>query len=81
MNVRVRLFASLADLAGVGSEVVEVEPGTSVAGLWRALAARHARLAEVRARPRAACDLVYADWDRSLDGTAEVAFLPPVSGG
>jgi molybdopterin converting factor small subunit len=32
-------------------------------------------------KPAAACDGIYAGWDRILDGVAEVAFLPPVSGG
>lgn len=81
MRVRVLFFASLKDRTGVAVEEVEVPPGCDVAGLWKALAGRHPRLGEPGLKPAAACDGTYAGWDRSLDGVAEVAFLPPVSGG
>ena len=81
MNVRVRFFASLAERVGTDVESIEVPPGTDVAGLWNALASRHPGIGDLRWRPLAACDLVYAEWDRRLDGVDEVAFLPPVSGG
>jgi len=78
--LRVRYFASLADGAGCGGEEFEVPAGADVAALWRLVVARHPDLARA-ARPLAACDLAWAPWDRGLDGVAEVAFLPPVSGG
>ncbi len=81
MKVVVRYFASLAERTGTREEPVEVAPGTTVAELWSALAARHASLGGLSYRPMAACDAEQARWDRPLDGVAEVAFLPPVSGG
>lgn len=81
MAIEVRYFASLTERAGTLRESVEIEPSASVADLWGVLVVRHPRLAEVTVRPLAACDLVYASWDRSLHGVHEVAFLPPVSGG
>jgi len=79
--VRVLYFASLKDRAGASEETIEVPETLDVAALWAALQERHPRLREVTTRPLAACDLTYAGWDRSLSGVAEVAFLPPVSGG
>lgn len=81
MTVRVLYFASLADRAGVRDETIEIAEPTDVAALWDLVRARHPRLAEVTHRPAAACDREYAEWTRGLEGVAEVAFLPPVSGG
>ena len=81
MVVEVRFFASLVDRVGAPSEIVELDPETDVTGLWKTLVERHPRLGELDYRPLAACDMVYADWDRKLEGVREVAFLPPVSGG
>ena len=81
MNVQVLYFASLADRAGLRTETIELEAPTDVAGLWAIVGRRHPALAELPVKPAAACDRVYASWDRSLEGVKEVAFLPPVSGG
>ena len=81
MKLTVRYFASLADLAGTRQETIETEPGTDVATLWSALGRRHPRLAALSFRPMVTRDMEYADWSDDLDGAAEVAFLPPVSGG
>ena len=81
MTLRVLYFASLAERAGTGEETVDVPPGADVAALWEMLVARHPRLTDLLARPAVACDMDYAGWDRRLDGVAEVAFLPAVSGG
>jgi len=81
LTLRVLYFASLRDRAGRREETIDVPPGTRVLELWELLVARHPPLREVTVRPMAACDLAYAPWDLVLDGVAEVAFLPPVSGG
>ena len=81
MTVRVLYFASLKDYAGAAEETIEIAETENVAALWAALQRKHPRLASLRFRPLAACDLNYASWDRSLLGVSEVAFLPPVSGG
>jgi molybdopterin converting factor small subunit len=77
----VLFFAALVETVGCSRLELEVEPGATVEQVWRRLAERHPRLAELSYRPLVACDLEYADWDRVLDGVAELAFLPPVSGG
>ena len=81
MIVRVRLFATLADLAGAQELEIDVDAEATVETLWGALGERHPGLAELDYRPMAACDLEYVDWAQSLSGVKEVAFLPPVSGG
>ena len=81
MIVRILYFASLKDRAGASEETIDVPESSDVAALWSHLQERHPRLREVTTRPLAACDMVYAAWDRPLSGVLEVAFLPPVSGG
>jgi molybdopterin synthase sulfur carrier subunit len=81
MTIQLRYFASLAERAGCKTESVEVQEGSDVAQLWRMLEQRHPALAGIGFRPLVACDQSYADWDRSLVGIREVAFLPPLSGG
>ena len=80
-TIEVRYFASLVERAGGARETVHVDPGTTVDALWTRLRRAHPALDGLSFRPLVACDLEYADWDRSLDGVDEVAFLPPVSGG
>lgn len=81
MKVTVRFFASLVELAGTAEETVEVAESAAVEQLWASLVERHPRLGGMGYRPLVACDRSYADWDAPLAGVAEVAFLPPVSGG
>ena len=81
MQVEVRFFAALVDRVGERSLRIDVEPTTTTGQLWRRLQEAHPALADLSYRPMVACDLEYADWERSLDGVREVAFLPPVSGG
>ena len=81
MTVGVRLFASLADRAGVKETTVEIDPGSDVEALWEALCRLHPALGGLGYRPMVACDQAYAAWTDPIDGVSEVAFLPPVSGG
>ena len=81
MKVDVRFFASLADATGTARASVEMPDGADVNALWGTLVERYPPLATTSFKPLVACDMEYAGWDASLDGIAEVAFLPPVSGG
>ena len=78
MSVTVLYFASLRDAAGVESEVLP-QP-SSLAALYEELRARHA-LPLPRERLRVAVDGAFCDWDVQLREGAEIAFIPPVSGG
>ena len=81
MMIEVRFFASLVDVTGVSGDRVELPAGSDVSALWGALIERYPALETTRIRPLVACDMEYSAWNTSLDGTREVAFLPPLSGG
>jgi molybdopterin converting factor subunit 1 len=81
LRIRILFFASLKERAGTAEEVVDLPDGADVAAAWNEAISRHPALREVRTRPAAACDMTYASWDTSLEGVAELAFLPAVSGG
>lgn len=81
MQVEILYFASLVELTGRSSETLEIDDGADVRAVWTALVERHPGLADLAYRPLVACDMSYADWETSLRGVREIAFLPPVSGG
>ncbi len=81
-GVRVLLFGPLRDLAGWRERVVEPAPATLCA-LKAVLAAEDAALGAALGGPgvKAAIDKTIAPGDPALAPGAEVAFLPPMSGG
>lgn len=80
MPVTVLYFAAARDAAGTASERLDPAPAT-VAALRARAAALHPGLAALLPRCRVAVDRTFAgDGDAIPDG-AEVAILPPVSGG
>jgi molybdopterin converting factor subunit 1 len=81
MTFEVRLFARAKDLAGADSVRVELPPGATVADLRRRLAAEHPGLAGLLGRCAIAVNDEFADDSLTLPSAAEVAVLPPVSGG
>ena len=81
-SLRVRLFASLRELAGSSEVEVEVPPGATAGGLIDALAARYGdRFAEVARAGSVVVDGERAGPDDPIPAAGEVAVLPPVSGG
>ena len=81
MTVHVLLFARAKDLAGRSSVSLELPDGETVAGLRRALAEAYPRLAEFQARCAVAVGGELVGDETGLSEGAEVALLPPVSGG
>lgn len=79
MRIDVRYFASLRETAGVSVERIETA-ATDLVSLYAELQARHGFTLPAE-RLRAAIDGAFARWDTPLRDGAEVAFLPPVSGG
>jgi sulfur-carrier protein len=79
MRVEVLYFASLRDAAGRTAETVETE-APDVGALYAELAARHG-FGFAPSALRAAMDGAFVRWDAPLRPGAEVAYLPPVSGG
>ena len=78
MSVTVLYFASLRDAAGVASE--QVPRPESLRALYRELQGRHG-LALAPERLRVAIDGAFCPWDAPVPEGAEIAFIPPVSGG
>ncbi len=81
MTVEIRLFARARDLAGRETIPLEVAPGTTVGELRRALARAHPELAALLERCALAVNQDFAVDSAALPDRAEVAVLPPVSGG
>jgi sulfur-carrier protein len=81
MIVHIRLFARARDLAGTDHIEIDLVEGTTVAELRRRLAAEYPALAGLLERSAIAMDNAFADDLRVLSANAEVALLPPVSGG
>ena len=81
MRLRILAFASASDALGAAESFFELAPGSSVDDLKRALLARHPALAALLPRLAVAVDGEFAGGDRELSEGAEVALLPPVSGG
>src|SRR5512143_3452757 len=80
MPIEVLYFAGARDAAGTARETLAEAPAT-VGALRRALAEAHPPLARVLARSRVAVDQEFAADDAPLRDGAEVAIVPPVSGG
>ena len=81
MTFHVRLFARARDLAGADVLALDLPTGATVADLRRALAAAHPSLAPLVERSAVAINADFADIEQVLPPGAEIALLPPVSGG
>ena len=81
MRVRVRFFAGTRDAVGRPQLDVEVPDAARVKDLWAALARDHPRLARYGGHALLAVDGAFAGPEAPLREGAEVAVMPPVSGG
>jgi len=81
MIIHVRLFARARDLARTDLIETELAEDATVADLRRRLAADYPELAGLLERSAIAVANDFADDSRVLPANAEVALLPPVSGG
>jgi molybdopterin synthase catalytic subunit len=81
MNVRVRLFAGTRDAVGAPSVEIEVPEGALVDDAITLLCARHPRLAAYRPHALVALDGAFVAGSAPLRAGAELALMPPVSGG
>ncbi|HEY2415553.1 MAG TPA: MoaD/ThiS family protein [Pirellulaceae bacterium] len=76
-----KLFAVARQRAGISTIEVEV-PSTATAGQLRAaLAEQFPPLKDILPHSRLAVSNEYADDSVAISGTAEIALIPPVSGG
>jgi molybdopterin synthase catalytic subunit len=78
---RVLLFARARDLAGGSAITVTLPAGATVEDVRRALAVRCPGLAEWLPRCAIGVNGEYADDSTAIAPGAEIAVLPPVSGG
>jgi molybdopterin converting factor small subunit len=81
MKVIVRLFARARDLAGSDSVTVELPAASTVGDLRDRLGETHAGLKNLLKHSALAVNNEYAGDSLPLPLDAEVALLPPVSGG
>jgi sulfur-carrier protein len=77
-TVTVLYFASLRDAVGIESEAIE--HAGDLRALYLVLQARHGFVLPAE-RLRVAMNGAFARWDDVPGEGAEVAFIPPVSGG
>jgi molybdopterin converting factor subunit 1 len=80
-TVRVRLFARARDLAGADVLEVALPPGATVADLRARLAADCPALRPLLPRAAVAVNEDFADDAAAVAPGADVALIPPVSGG
>jgi molybdopterin converting factor subunit 1 len=79
--MKIRLFARARDLAGADTLEVDLPAGATVGELRRRLAGRHPALTRLLEHCAFAVNNEFVDDSRALSPTAEIALLPPVSGG
>ena len=80
-TIRVRVFAAARELAGREAISVQLPGGANVGGLRGAMVGRCPQLCALVKRSLIAIDAEYAAENRVVPPTADVACIPPVSGG
>jgi molybdopterin converting factor subunit 1 len=81
MKVTIHLFARARDLAGAGQVIVELPDQATVGDLRERLACTVPALALLLERSAVAVNDEFVGDDQPLSEVAEIALLPPVSGG
>lgn len=74
-------FAAARERVGLPRESLELPPGARVADVLRLLASRHPSLAPLLPHLRVAVNQEFSDMDAEVPPGAELALIPPVSGG
>ncbi len=81
MKIRVKLFAAVREAAGHPELDIELPQGADVAQLRRELADRLPEMADLIGRAMVALDNQYATDTTIITPDADLALIPPVSGG
>lgn len=81
MKVRVRLFGALAERAGRGEEVLDLNDGATAGHVVGAIRDRHPETTGLLSQVSVAVNLEVVTGDHPLADDDEVALLPPVAGG
>jgi len=78
MQISVKYFASLRELMGEASSVIDIEESVSVSDLWQSLTkSKNIEFDNVMM----AVNMEYVKSEHQLKTGDEVAFFPPVTGG
>ena len=78
MQISIKYFASLRELMGEASSVVDIEESVSVSDLWQSLTeSKNIEFDNVMM----AVNMEYVKSEHQLKAGDEVAFFPPVTGG
>ena len=78
MQVSVKYFASLRELMGEASSVIDIEESASVSELWQSIIeSKNIEFDNVMM----AVNMEYVKSEHQLKSGDEVAFFPPVTGG
>lgn len=80
-QVTVRYWAAAREAAGVDSETLTVEPGSTLAGIVQLAVSSHPRLARIAAVATFLIDGRAAGRDAEVGSGATVEVLPPFAGG
>jgi len=81
MKARVRLFAVARQLAGVDTIDVDLPRGATVSDLRDAIQSQFPDLAHLMRHTAFAVNTDYAQDETEIPDDAEIACIPPVSGG
>ena len=81
MNVRIRLFAVAKQLVGASSIDISLSDGGTVGDLRRAMCEQYPQLNPLAPHILFAVGSNYADDSTTIPPDADVACIPPVSGG
>lgn len=81
MKIRIKLFAVAQQLAGQAEVEIELNEGADIAALRNALLAAYPQMKNIAAQLTFAVDTEYAKDSTPITADAEVAVIPPVSGG
>jgi len=81
MKIVVKLFAGARELAGKEEVLLDLPTGATIGQLREQLIADHAELGPLLCQAMFAIDAEYCDNETLVPETAEIACIPPVSGG
>ena len=81
MNVVVRLFARSRDLVGEAVIQIELPSGATIGDLRRQLETEQPKLKPLLEKSALALNEEFAEDSSKIPSEAEIALLPPVSGG
>ncbi len=80
-TITVLYFAAARERVGLPRESLELPPGARVTDVLRLLAARHPSLAPLLPHLRVAVNQEFSELEAEVPAGAELALVPPVSGG